>query len=1273
MAFELDLGLSEGQKCAACGSSVADPAQRLCAACGAPLAAERAWLLRANLQFVLQEMRWWQATRRLPEAELSSLIREYSARRDALDAPLSAPAAPPPLPPETPPVAVPAPPDPTAPSPVPSKRASVAGLAAFFQANNIAAIHLIGALLVLAGLIFTVFSTWESSIGKTILLAILLALTGGLSLGGRRVAKEQPLTGLALSALGALIAPLNPVAWNLVNAFGMRLPWNGVGLAAGVLCAGMYTVTLRRTRHPLFAGFLAAALTCAALFAARLLVPDRAHLTYAAAFVPLSALFFAAAYTLRRSDAANASRLALTFAGALWTNGPQATALAAAAVAMIYAVVAVAFRLPFLAYAASAAALIAGQMALSERGAALYDRAVAATLTALLLETAASLHTRFSGDDAAAAEVAAAAAGAYRRVAAAAAFLAVLPFAAVITAGYAALRPVTAPRLLVESFISLLVMMGLMFREARRENSPAPLYAALAAGGYATAALVALLAPRMAYLPAVGVPALLFATLCGAAAVTLRRGGNYAVATACDHAALFAAGLSALLPWAYFAGANGGILPLSLRSANVFVVLPGFAALNIAAACAAGRSGQRRSLFVHAAALSLGSLALLAGATGLVPLGTNRALAAAVCGAALAVAGGVIAVLWPPGIRRALSTDAAVLAAVATLPILPLVTNAATPLPLAGTLCLLAAAWALAAHGSGRFGLLYPAAASTLVAARLASDPWTAWGTQVYGWEPNETRWLLVLAPAFAVLGYLLRRRGFPAEAARPLYYGALAAAIWSGIGQIGMALSGSKGIIVSPAVTLSLLAAGLGIYGAAAQRKKFVSASLVPLAFGYLALLAAPLPASPWPWIAAAVVLSLFGTCYLWVAWEHGTPLFAGAGGLAVFGAYAHVLAEVLPRSAWPAAPICLAPCFVLLFALGRRFVNEVPALRRPLHGLALWISAVCIALFLFALPERGAATLAIDRAWFLANTLVYAALYAGAGILRREATWLYMAVIAGTAGMVLRIGGYPQWEVSAAFAGFWLAATGAVWLGAAALLARARWYDLAEALTAATLWVTTLGAGTALLGVLDEGRWTVFTLMVAGTVYGVVGILRQKASWGHAAFAAFAAYFGAFALFLYDGVGLSIGTADFFLIPVGLYLILVGALVGQARPDEAGRNAAQRLYAAGLFVALTPTFLAAWWDAAWWHSFLLVAQCVGSVYWGIARRIRVFLGIGIAFLVALLGVKVYRPLGQIHFGVYLTLLGAAVLFSAYFFERRREELRRWAQTTRAAFDAWE
>jgi hypothetical protein len=47
------------------------------------------------------------------------------------------------------------------------------------------------------------------------------------------------------------------------------------------------------------------------------------------------------------------------------------------------------------------------------------------------------------------------------------------------------------------------------------------------------------------------------------------------------------------------------------------------------------------------------------------------------------------------------------------------------------------------------------------------------WGAKTLGWEPNATRWLLVVVPLFALAGWFLRERAGRARYARPLFHAA--------------------------------------------------------------------------------------------------------------------------------------------------------------------------------------------------------------------------------------------------------------------------------------------------------------------------------------------------------------------------------------------------------------------------------------------------------------------------------------------------------------------
>ena len=91
------------------------------------------------------------------------------------------------------------------------------------------------------------------------------------------------------------------------------------------------------------------------------------------------------------------------------------------------------------------------------------------------------------------------------------------------------------------------------------------------------------------------------------------------------------------------------------------------------------------------------------------------------------------------------------------------------------------------------------------------------------------------------------------------------------------------------------------------------------------------------------------------------------------------------------------------------------------------------------------------------------------------------------------------------------------------------------------------------------------------------------------------------------------------------------------------------------------------------WQHAILLVLECLIAVAAGIVQRVKVYLGGGVAFLIALLINKLWDPLREINFGVYLTILGIGVLAVALQFEKRKEALRRWADSVRDTYQSWD
>jgi hypothetical protein len=198
--------------------------------------------------------------------------------------------------------------------------------------------------------------------------------------------------------------------------------------------------------------------------------------------------------------------------------------------------------------------------------------------------------------------------------------------------------------------------------------------------------------------------------------------------------------------------------------------------------------------------------------------------------------------------------------------------------------------------------------------------------------------------------------------------------------------------------------------------------------------------------------------------------------------------------------------------------------------------------------------------------------------------------------------------------------------------------------------------------------GSYWVYTLLVAGTVFlGCAWGLGQEAWQNLGAGAYLLAYFALLSKHL-GAPGLD--TSDFYLIPIGLYVLALGLLARQRHPDLSR----QPFYLAGLLLVLTPTYIAVRQpEAAPLHAPLLATECALAIFSGLAWRIRVFVVAGTAFLIALISLQFQGYLTHIHWAIYATLLGLAIIVSALFLERRRDDVLRWAQGVQERLRDWE
>ncbi|MCW3054117.1 MAG: hypothetical protein JWN14_3287, partial [Chthonomonadales bacterium] len=189
-------------------------------------------------------------------------------------------------------------------------------------------------------------------------------------------------------------------------------------------------------------------------------------------------------------------------------------------------------------------------------------------------------------------------------------------------------------------------------------------------------------------------------------------------------------------------------------------------------------------------------------------------------------------------------------------------------------------------------------------------------------------------------------------------------------------------------------------------------------------------------------------------------------------------------------------------------------------------------------------------------------------------------------------------------------------VWLGIGAFLKKVHPdKTLASPLLHLTQAIALFSAISAILCLqtLHPGIQVILTLvMAAGIWFGLwaldegdlcihIGTVNLFVAWG---------------LTIYQTMGAELDLLDVYLLPFGLYLLLMGHLLSRRQKQ----SEAQTFWGIGMLVTLTPALLTRWMHAPGWHAALLLSECVVCVLWGISQRIRVFVagGLGTILLYA-------------------------------------------------------
>lgn len=573
---------------------------------------------------------------------------------------------------------------------------------------------------------------------------------------------------------------------------------------------------------------------------------------------------------------------------------------------------------------------------------------------------------------------------------------------------------------------------------------------------------------------------------------------------------------------------------------------------------------------------------------------------------------------------------------------------------------LLIAAYWMQRRTAGAFSV-WPVVGASVLEVLLVERRALPWAGAHAGWEQNYGLGPFLLCVLWLALDDRLKSRDWTRAA--------LVVAGATALGQLVYAFEGT--LPYSPLLLLgagALIAAGLGL----ARRSPRAADCAAGLAGGFYLAFALGYFSTMLPAVEAArealaavgllVLAPLFGL----TAWRQGRPALVYAAALAAAAGEAQGLHRV-----WHPAPVVYASALWPL-AAGLYAAGTAAAARRavsmwllPLHSSALVISLAALAAAVGATLLDAGRSGSLLLVWAVC---LYGALYAAVAGATRSGTYAGLAALAfsGAYGLaLLRV--TPA--LSAPRLAFFLSLGGLFWLATAQTAARtsaARF--AAPALNGRAI---AIGLGAILVALLGLGgaddRFIVYTFLVSGSAFLGASWGLGRPGWGYAGVAA---YFLAYFAFLSKRLGApGLASSDFFLVPAGLYVLGLGLLARRAK-----RPAPQTYFLAGLLLVLTPTFVAAWQaQSGPVHSLLLLTECVAALFYGIAARIKAFVGGGLTFLVALLLRETQGMVGHIHWAVYATVLGLGILGSALFFEKRGEEARRWARAAREKLKEWD
>ncbi len=243
-----------------------------------------------------------------------------------------------------------------------------------------------------------------------------------------------------------------------------------------------------------------------------------------------------------------------------------------------------------------------------------------------------------------------------------------------------------------------------------------------------------------------------------------------------------------------------------------------------------------------------------------------------------------------------------------------------------------------------------------------------------------------------------------------------------------------------------------------------------------------------------------------------------------------------------------------------------------------------------------------------------------------------------------------------------------GLLWLATGWFLkSRTHRLDLGAPLLTLSAGIALFSGVTALLSLPthQQGTFSILTLAWGGAIWFGLWLAEQGEFCLHIGTGNLVVAWG---LLIYHYFGAESSLLDIYLLPVGVYMLVLGHLVSRRQQQ----SRAQGFWWVGLLLVLTPAFLTHWEHAPGWHTALFLIECTVCVLWGVAQRVRAFVGAGLGFVALYAAAVVQGSLPDVVTTVLALLAGVSLFVVGFYSLTHREQMRQMAESLQRRWAGW-